>query len=99
MRNSFWLGLSTQISKPKTAVVYASVFAAFLPAHVAWPLALALLVAVFVLEAGWYAVVAALFSAAAPRRAYLRGKGFIDRLAGAVMIGLGVRLVVGATRA
>src|SRR5205085_7867128 len=31
---SFWLGLSTQLSNPKTTIVYASVFAALLPADV-----------------------------------------------------------------
>jgi threonine efflux protein len=30
--HAFWLGLTTQLSNPKTAIVYASVFAAFLPA-------------------------------------------------------------------
>jgi threonine/homoserine/homoserine lactone efflux protein len=29
---SFWPGVTTQVSNPKTAIVYASVFAAFLPA-------------------------------------------------------------------
>jgi hypothetical protein len=29
---AFWLGLTTQISNPKAAIIYASVFAAFLPA-------------------------------------------------------------------
>jgi threonine efflux protein len=30
-RRSFWLGLATQLSNPKTAVVYASVFVSLLP--------------------------------------------------------------------
>lgn len=30
--HSFAMGLTTQLSNPKTAIVYASVFAAFLPA-------------------------------------------------------------------
>lgn len=98
MRRSFLLGFSTQVSNPKTALVYASVFAAFLPGHVSWPLALLLLLSVFAVEAGWYAVVAAALSATAPRRVYLRFKPVLDRLAGAVMVALGLRLVASATR-
>ena len=95
---SFGLGLATQLSNPKTAVVYASIFAALLPAYPpAWMWA-ALPPLIFVVEAGWYAVVALLFSAARPRAAYLRSKRWIDRLAGSVLGVLGVRLIVDAAR-
>jgi threonine efflux protein len=98
MWHSFWLGLSTQLSNPKTAIVYASVFAAFLPGPVSWPVALLLLLSVFAVEAGWYGVVAAILSSTAPRRAYLRYKTVIGRVAGVVMVGLGLRLVTSATK-
>lgn len=93
---SFWLGLVTQLSNPKTAIVYASVFAAFLPEHFSRVFALALLVLVFVVEAGWYALVALLLSSAGPQRAYLSSKRWVDRVAGAVMIGLGAKLISSA---
>lgn len=98
LRQSFLLGLSTQVSNPKTAIVYASVFASFLPGAVSWTLALGLLLSVFLVEFGWYAIVATLLSASASRRAYLRYKGWVDRLAGAIMVGLGIRLIAGAAR-
>lgn len=98
LRQSFLLGLSTQVSNPKTAIVYASVFASFLPGAVSWTLALGLLLCVFLVEFGWYAIVATLLSASASRRAYLRYKGWVDRLAGAIMVGLGIRLIAGAAR-
>lgn len=98
LRQSFLLGLSTQVSNPKTAIVYASVFASFLPGAVSWTLALGLLLCVFLVEFGWYAIVATLLSASASRRAYLRCKGWVDRLAGAIMVGLGIRLIAGAAR-
>lgn len=94
----FWLGLLTQLSNPKTAVVYASVFAAFLPASFGAAFAAALVVLVFCIEAVWYALVALLLSSARPQRAYLSYKAWIDRVAGAVMVGLGLKLVVGAAR-
>ncbi len=90
------LGLATQLSNPKTAIVYASVFAAFLPAAPGWAFSGLLLLAVLVVETLWYALVALVLSAARPRAAYLRGKTWVDRLAGAVMMGLGLKLVLSA---
>lgn len=92
----FWLGFATQVSNPKTAIVYASVFAAFLPGTFSATFAAALLVAVFVIEAGWYALVALLLSTQKPRSLYLGFKTWLDRAAGAVLIGLGLRLVTTA---
>jgi threonine/homoserine/homoserine lactone efflux protein len=96
IRASFWLGLTTQLSNPKTSIVYASVFAAFLPGHLSAPIAVALVAIVFVLETSWYAFVATMLSTAAPRRAYAGCKPFVDRAAGIVMVGLGLKLVLSA---
>lgn len=95
-RKAFWLGFSTQVSNPKTAIVYASVFAAFLPPGFSFDFAAALLVLVFGVEAGWYALVAVLLSSTAAQRAYLAGKRWLDRAAGLVMAGLGLKLMTGA---
>jgi threonine/homoserine/homoserine lactone efflux protein len=93
---AFHLGLLTQWSNPKAAVVYGGVFAAFLPEH--FPLLAAIIVCagVFLLETTWMMVVALALSSAGPRAVYLRGKTGIDRFAGGVMGLLGVRLVMGA---
>ncbi|QDO97501.1 LysE family translocator [Ferrovibrio terrae] len=99
----FWraalLGLVTQLSNPKTAVVYAGIFAALLPAQPLplW-LAVTLPAAIFTVEFVWYALVATAFSAGGPRRLYLGGKTWIDRLAGGVMAALGLRLVFEGAR-
>lgn len=90
---TFLFGLATQVSNPKTAVVYASIFAAFLPRDVPLVLALSVPVVIFCIETGWYTVVALALSSAAPRSAYLRHKAWIDRAAGGVMGLLGLRLV------
>jgi threonine/homoserine/homoserine lactone efflux protein len=95
---AFWLGVTTQVSNPKTAIVYASVFAAFLPASFSLGFAAALLAAVFLVESAWYALVAVLFSSSGPQRAYLSYKSWVDRAAGAVMFGLGLKLVTGAAK-
>jgi threonine/homoserine/homoserine lactone efflux protein len=86
-------GLVTQLSNPKTAIFYGSIFAALLPSSPDDWLLLALPPVVFAVEAGWYAVVALAFSSSRPRALYLRSKAWIDRAAGAVMGALGLRLV------
>jgi threonine/homoserine/homoserine lactone efflux protein len=98
VRGPFLLGLVTQLSNPKTAVVYGSVFAAFLPPLLAAWVFLILPLMIFAIEAGWYAVVVLAFSAERPRAAYLRSKMLIDRVAGAVIGALGVKLIVEAAR-
>ncbi|MEP7060941.1 MAG: LysE family translocator [Betaproteobacteria bacterium] len=96
---SLLLGLTTQVSNPKIAIVYASVFAAFLPSTFSAPFALALLCAVFAVEAAWYSIVALVLSSPAPRRVYLSCKAWVDRAAGLVMVSLGLRLITSAHRA
>jgi len=93
---SFAVALGTQVSNPKAAIVYASVFAAFLPRD--FPLFLAVITAmtIFMIETGWYALVAVVLSSAGPRTAYLRYKAWIDRSAGGVMTILGIKLVSSA---
>jgi threonine/homoserine/homoserine lactone efflux protein len=93
---SFWLGLLTQASNPKTAVVYASVFVSLLPREVPLAATLILPLAIFVVEAGWYSVVALALSAPSPRAAYLRWKVWVDRAAGGAMGLLGIKLIAGA---
>ncbi|RUM05295.1 LysE family translocator [Rhizobium chutanense] len=91
---SFTTALLTQLSNPKTIIVYASLFAALLPKTVPLDLIIALPLGVFAVEAGWYSIVAFAFSARHPRRLYLAAKSWIDRTAGAVMGGLGLRLIL-----
>jgi threonine/homoserine/homoserine lactone efflux protein len=91
---SFWIGLATQLSNPKTAIYYASIFAALLPANPTEWLLFALPPTIFLIETGWYAVVALAFSSSGPRAAYLRFKAWVDRVAGAVLGMLGARLLI-----
>lgn len=98
MRRAFLFGLATQLSNPKTAVVYAGIFAALLPAHPPLWLALVLPLGIFLIECGWYALVALAFSASRPRAVYLNAKHWIDRLASGVMGLLGLRLIYDSTR-
>ena len=93
LRRAFFGGLLTQLSNPKTAIVFASVFSALLPATIPlWFYAVLPLLAL-IIDGGWYILVAYLLSAEAPRQAYLKSKTGIDRTAGTVMGLLGLKLV------
>lgn len=96
---AFLLGFATQISNPKAAVVYASVFAALLPHGVGVAFAAIVLLAVFAVEAGWYALVAWTLSSERPRNVYLGSKGAVDRAAGGVLVVLGLKLVASVHQA
>jgi threonine/homoserine/homoserine lactone efflux protein len=86
-----WL---TQVSNPKTAVFYASIFAAMLPVSPDVWLLVLLPPLVFAVETSWYAIVALGFSAHYPRRLYARVKPWADRGAGTLMGLLGLRFVL-----
>jgi threonine/homoserine/homoserine lactone efflux protein len=92
-RRSFVLGLVTQVSNPKTAVVYASVFASLLPHNIPPSVLVALPIMVFAIETIWYSVVALALSSPSPRTRYLASKAWIDRMAGAIMSLLGLKLI------
>lgn len=91
---SFWNGVATQLSNPKTAIVYGSIFASLLPQHPPIWCYLLLPPLVFVVEAGWYTVVALCFSSQGPRHIYLSSKTMVDRIAAGVIAGLGLHLVL-----
>ena len=92
-RRAFWLGLATQVSNPKTAVVYASIFVSLLPQEMPLWALFVLPAVIFCIETGWYSIVALALSASGPAAAYLRWKAWIDRAAGGVMGLLGLKLI------
>jgi len=95
---SFSFALVTQLSNPKTAVVYGSIFAALLPTSSPSWLLIALPPLIFMIETTWYAVVALVFSTNGPRSIYLGFRIWIDRAAAVVMGALGARLIFEGAR-
>ncbi|MEX3008627.1 LysE family translocator [Hoeflea sp. TYP-13] len=96
LRRGFLRGFTTQLANPKTAVVYAAVFAALLPAHPPLWTGAVLIPVLFMIEAGWYSIVATVFSMSKPRTAYLGFKQWIDRGAATVIGALGASLIIDA---
>ncbi|MCF1708665.1 LysE family transporter [Tabrizicola sp. J26] len=86
------LGISTQLANPKPAVFFGAVFLGTVPSGTPLWVIGALLVAVFLNEAGCNILVARLFSLPAARRAYLRLKSRIDRTFGVMLGLLGIKI-------
>ena len=86
-------GLYTQLSNPKTALVFASIFTALLPTQI--PTAFYYIVPMmsFLIDVSWYSLVALVLSADRPRRVYLRLKRRIDIATATVLGTLGLRLI------
>jgi threonine/homoserine/homoserine lactone efflux protein len=90
---SFLMGLVTQTSNPKTALVIAGIFAAFVPASPPENTWLLVAIIAFVIDFSWYAIVALSLSSDRSRSIYGRAKTNFDRVA-AVFLGLvGARLL------
>ncbi|MDX8353412.1 LysE family transporter [Cognatiyoonia sp. IB215182] len=86
------LGLLTNLANPKALAYFAAVFVGIMPADPTFAIALTILTVIFVIEFAWYAALSMAFSRPSPRRAYQRGKTFIDRAFGGIVALLGARI-------
>ena len=92
--NGFWRGFLVNMSNPKSAAYYASVFAAFLnPDMPAWVLVF-LIVAIAAMSLSWHTIVAVSFSATLVKARYISASKSIDRLCGGILVLLGLRLAL-----
>ena len=94
-QQAFRLGLITQLSNPKIAIILASIFTALLPKDIPTYFYFVLPILCFFIDASWYSLVAVALSAEKPRRVYLKFKKVFDRVAGGVMTLLGLKLIFG----
>ncbi len=91
---TFWRAILIQLLNPKAAVFFGSVFLTMLsPDAPAWVQGVALGM-VFVIEFGWYLVVATTLSSKPARRVYARAKTWIERVAGAWLALFGLKLAL-----
>lgn len=90
--SAFRLGLWTQLSNPKPAVLLSSIFIGTVPPETpVWVLA-GLLAVCFTAETLWNTIVARIFSLDSTRRAYIGAKSLIDRTFGGLLALLGVKI-------
>lgn len=90
----FRRGFLTNITNPKVALFFSSVFAASFPAAPG-PMLQASVVAMVALNAvGWHTLLAYLFSRVRVRAAYARTRGVANRIASVIMGALGLSVLV-----
>lgn len=94
-KQAYRLGLITQMSNPKIAIILASIFTALLPKEIPTYFYVVLPILCFFIDVGWYSLVAVALSAEGPRKVYLKFKAIFDRIAGGVMTLLGLKLIFG----
>lgn len=86
--------LAVQLSNPKAAVFFGSIFVTLLPADAPLWVKGAALAILAMNEFGWYALVALVLSAPRARRIYSKAKRALDALFGGFLTVLGVKLAL-----
>jgi threonine/homoserine/homoserine lactone efflux protein len=95
---AFRRGLLTNLSNPKAAVLFASVFAMALPPHAGAWLGAALVLGASLSSVLWYVLLARLLSAEAVRAAHRRAERGVTAAAGACFAGFGAVLALREAR-
>lgn len=90
--SAFRLGLVTQLSNPKPAVVLSAIFIGTVPPDTPLWVLVTLLTFLFTVETLWNTIVARVFSLPATRRAYVGAKSAMDRSFGGLLALLGAKI-------
>ena len=90
----FRLGLLTNLLNPKTAAFMTSLFAATFPPDASLALGVICVLLICSISASWYALVSVIFSYDGAKRAYDNHKRTIEKMAGALFVGFGLKLAL-----
>lgn len=93
-RTAFRIGLATSLANPRSALSVSSIFAVALPAHPPAAVGAAAIMLMVLISVGWYVCVVYLFASGAVAAAFQRARRWLDRVAGALLIALGVKLAL-----
>lgn len=91
---AFSQGLIAQTSNPKTAIVIAGIFAAFIPQQPPAYTVVFIVVIAFVIDFSWYAFVALSLSVEKSKKIYAQAKQWLDRLIACLLALIGLKLIV-----
>lgn len=89
---AYRLGVLTNLSNPKTAVFFASLYAGLMPPQPSVPLQLASIAVILSISTGWYGSMALAFSHPSVAGRYGRARRTLDRICGGLFIGAGLGL-------
>lgn len=98
MSSAFRLGFLTNITNPKSALFFSSVFAASFPAAPGVALQVSAVAMIVINALCWHTLLAYLFSRPRVRAGYARSRSAANRVASALLGALGVGLLVSAFR-
>jgi threonine/homoserine/homoserine lactone efflux protein len=90
--SAFRLGLVTQLSNPKPAVLLSAIFVGTVPPGTPLWMLIVLLTYLFTVETGWNTIVARIFSLDRTRAGYISLKSVIDRSFGGLLALLGIKI-------
>lgn len=90
---SFLTGLFTQLSNPKTAIVIGGIIAAFLPQNTPTYSYVIICIISFILDAGWYSIVAVALSTKKAQNTYLKYQKYINYASSLFIILIGIKLI------
>ena len=93
-RRAYAIGIATGLANPRSAPSVASVFAVALPGQPTLGIAAAAVATMVAVSIGWYFLVAYMFTTEPMVRGYRQIGHWIDRLAGGLLILLGVKLAI-----
>lgn len=91
--SSFKRGLFVNLTSPKSAAYFGSIFATFLSDSMPFWFLGALIGGLFLTSIAWHVTLAVLFSTQAVRAPYIRFSKIINRVAGLLLIIFGVRMI------
>ncbi|MEE4246658.1 MAG: LysE family translocator [Kangiellaceae bacterium] len=89
---SFFTGLATQLSNPKTALALVAIFASLLPEQVPEFSYLVIAMLAFTIDAIWYSIISILLSTRKAQNSYLKYKKAISRTSASFLAILGIKL-------
>ena len=89
-------GYLVSMTNPKAIAFYGSIFALLIPAHAPFWFGAVVVVMAVAISCGWYCSVALLASHPAVRQLLVRRKAVLDTITGALLMGLGARLLAGS---
>ena len=92
------MGALTNLTNPKAALFFGSVFAASFPAHPSAGLQVGSVAVVVLSAISWYTVLAFVFSSSAVTHRYARVSSMLSRVASACFGAIGVSMLYGTVR-
>lgn len=92
--SAFRSGFITNLFNPKATMFFLALFTQIMDPHITLPVQILYGITCVVMTAIWFSIVAVVLTTPAIRARFLRVSGWIDRVCGALLIALGVKLVL-----